>query len=336
MLFAANEEEAMIAQSVASVLAEPEGPERWEKLVALGLTASTWPEDHGGAGMGLSAVLPLLIAAGRTAAPEPLIGCAVLPGLALCRAGDAAPTLPEGVLCVATQNSLQVAEGRVSGQLKAVIGADLATNVLACLPDDRLCVLPCDQRAAYRLVDGRAAADVLLDQAMPNALGAPVPGLAAWLSDVAATAFAADALGALLAAREMTLEYLKNRQQFGRPLGSFQALQHAMVDLYHDTEHFHSLVLLAAHACDSDDAHLRVRSVAAVKHYLGGRIRRAAANAIQLHGGIGVTEDYALGRLVKRLLIADMLNGRADEHTARLAHCIAQETHAHSPQESAP
>ena len=135
-----------------------------------------------------------------------------------------------------------------------------------------------------------------------------------------------DALGALFAIREMTQSYLGDRKQFGRPLGSFQSLQHAMVDIHHDTEHFLSLTQLAALACDADDHAMRVRAAASVKTFLGGRMRKAAATAIQLHGGIGVTEEYALGRLVKRVLLADMLNGSADAHAARLARLIAEET----------
>ena len=71
-----------------------------------------------------------------------------------------------------------------------------------------------------------------------------------------------------------------------------------------------------------------MRAVSSLKRFLGGRMRRAAASAIQLHGGIGMTEEYALGRFVKRVLVADMLNGSADAHGARLARMIAEETRA--------
>lgn len=335
MLFAETQEQAMIADSVARVLARPRGPERWAQLVALGLTAATWPEASGGAGAGLADLVPALIAAGRAAAPEPLIGCAVLPGLAFARAGTNAPTPPDGMICLAAESSLHEVGSRISGQLASVPGADTAAHVLACLTDHRLAVLDCTARTPCRLVDGRGAADLVFDGVAPVAIGARMPGLAGWLRDVAATAYAADALGALLAAREMTLAYLKERQQFGRSLGSFQALQHAMVDLHHDIEHFQSLVLLAALACDGTDTAMRERAVASVKHYLGGRMRRAAASAIQLHGGIGMTEDYALGQLVKRVLVADTLHGRADTHTARLARLIAEEVRVDNPEESA-
>ncbi|HBS50572.1 MAG TPA: hypothetical protein DEA05_11060 [Rhodobacteraceae bacterium] len=324
----ATDDQRMIADSFARVFAG--GGDAWNALEETGLTRATWPEAMDGAGMGLTDMLPALVEAGRAATLAPVIGCGVLPGLALSRAGLASD-LPAGRLCLALGPLREDAEGRVSGTLGPVAGGDMAEQALVCLPGDRLAVLPVQDRDAFRLVDGHGAADLAFGRARPLATGAASSGLAAWLEDAAATAQAADALGALMAAREMTREYLKQRKQFGRPLAAFQALQHAMVDLHHETEHFLSLVHLAAHACDGAGAALRVRAVSAVKIYLGGRIRRAAASAIQLHGGIGMTEDYALGGLVKRVLLADMLHGRADSHRARLAALVAEETRQDTP-----
>ena len=333
MDFAANDEQRMIADSLARVFSDAGYPggtgDAWPALQELGLLDATYPEPRG-FGAGLADVVHALVEAGRAAAPEALIGAAVLPGLALARAGTAAPEVPEGVVCFADGEGLRLAGGALSGALRVVPGADVAETLLVCLPDNRLAVVPMADvaRDSYALVDGRGAADLELVSVRPAEIGAPVPGLAEWMRDAAATAFAADALGALLALRDMTQGYLKERKQFGRPIGSFQALQHAMVDIYHDTEHFLSLVHLAAQTCDGDDVALRMRVVSSLKRFLGGRMRRAAASAIQLHGGIGMTEEYALGRFVKRVLVADMLNGSADAHGARLARMIAEETRA--------
>lgn len=334
MDFAPNDEQRLIAEGFARVFADQgypagsEGGDAWAALEELGLLAAAYPEAQDGIGAGMGDLVHALIEAGRAAAPEPVIGTAILPGLALSRAGAAAPDVPEGRLCLATDVSdLSVTDRGLDGVLRVVPGADAAEAVIVALADDRLAVVPMDRfrRDAYRLVDGRGAADLHLSS-VPLAAGAPVPGLSDWLKDAAATAFAADALGAMLALREMTQAYLNERRQFGRPLGSFQALQHAMVDIYHDTEHFLSLVHLAARTCDGGEQAMRIRSVSAAKRYLGGRLRRAVASAIQLHGGIGVTEEYTLGRFVKRVMVADMLNGSADAHGTRLARLIAEET----------
>lgn len=340
MDFTPDDEQRLIAESHARVFAAASPGETpgavWATLHDLGLTRASWPEAQGGIGATMGDMVHVLIEAGRAATPEPLIGAALLPGLALSRAGDKAPDLPEGDLCLAVAwSGLRLEGERLDGTLPVVPGADMAGAVLVCLDDDRLAVANLDapgvSRDSYTLVDGRGAADLRLDAVMPLAVGAPVPGLGAWLSDVVATAYAADALGAMLAARDMTLDYLKTRRQFGRPLGSFQALQHAMVDIHHDTEHFLSLAHLAARTCDGDDAALRMQAVSSAKLYLGGRMRRAAASAIQMQGGIGMTEEYALGRLVKRVLLADMLAGSADQHGARLARMIAEDTRKKDP-----
>lgn len=335
MDFTPSDDQRMIAESFARVFAD-EG-DHWAALEEARLARATWPEALDGAGMGLADMLPALVEVGRAATATPVIGCGVMPGLALTRAGRAAPAVPEGRICLAFQGSRQDAGTAISGALGPVPGGDQADHALVCLPGDKLAIVALRDRDPYELVDGSGAADLRLDAAHPLAVGDPVPGLTDWLRDAAATAHCATALGAMLAARDMTLDYLGQRKQFGRPLAAFQVLQHRMVDLHHDTEHFLSLVHLASHACDGSDPNLRARAVSALKIHLGGRIRDAAASAIQLHGGIGMTEDYALGRLVKRVLAADMLTGRTDTHRARLAGLIAQETLARSrkPEESA-
>ena len=335
MNFTANDEQRMIADSFARVFADAGYPstsaDNWSALTELGLTEATFPEPRG-FGAGVSDMVHTLIECGRAAAPEPVIGAGILPGIALSRAGSAAPEMPEGTVCLADDKDLELKDSTLSGTLRVVPGADAAEVLLICLADDRLAVVPMAEvkREPYRLVDGRGAADIELASVnlADGAIGGVVPGMAAWLRDVAAVTFAADALGALLALREMTQDYLKQRKQFGRPISSFQALQHAMADIYHDTEHFLSLTHFAAQTCEGTDVALRMRAVSSLKLFLGGRIRSAAASAIQLHGGIGMTEEYPLGRFVKRALVADMLNGSADAHGARLAKLIAEETRA--------
>ncbi|WP_169052718.1 acyl-CoA dehydrogenase family protein [Pseudooceanicola onchidii] len=322
MDFSPTDDQRMIADSFARVF---EGGGGQAELDELGLLLAAHPEATGGFGAGVADLVPALVECGRAATQAPVIGAAFLPGLALTRAGIWA----EGPACLDPEAEVRIDDDRLTGVLPVVPGADVADRLVMCLPDDRLAVVPLSvaEVVPFALVDGRGAAEVRLDGARAT-ITDTVPGLTGAIQDSAVTLYAAEALGALYAIREMTQAYLKERRQFGRPLGSFQALQHAMVDLYHDIEHFQSLVHLAARCCDGPDVAMRLRSVSALKRYLGGRMRRAAASAIQMHGGIGVTEEYALGRYVKRVIVADLLNGSADDHGARLARLIAEETRA--------
>ena len=127
-------------------------------------------------------------------------------------------------------------------------------------------------------------------------------------------AVCADALGVMEAATELTTEYLKTRKQFGRPIGSFQAVQHRMADLVTEVEQVRSAVWnLAGHLDDAD----RDRHVAAAKSLVGKIARRVAEETVQLHGGIGMTEEYELAAMVRRLLAADARFGDSDHHLER-------------------
>lgn len=328
MKFTPTEDQRMIADSFAGVLQNVDRDD-WAALKDLGLTHATWPEAAGGADMTLAEMVPALIETGRAASATPVISCGILPGLAMERAGATLPDMADAQICsIADVSGLRGDAGGLSGSLPVVPGADAAEHFLLCLPDGYLGIFTAEQGAVQpcQLLDGRGAAHVQPAQLRKLHTVQGPDDLTDWLQDAAATAFAADALGAMFALRDMTLDYLKQRKQFGRPLGAFQALQHAMVDIHHETEHFHSLVLLAAIACTGEDEALRMRAVSAMKRFLGTRIRKAAASAIQLHGGIGMTEEYPLGRYVKRVLVADMLMGSADFHGKRLSRQIADES----------
>lgn len=328
MDFAPTEDQRLIADSFASVF-KSAGSDDWTTLEESDLTRATWPEAAGGAAMTLADMVPALIETGRAASIAPVIACGILPGLALVRAGITLPDLPEARICaIADLTGLRDESGKLSGSLPVAPGADAANQFLLCLPSGDLGVFTATPGtlSPRQLLDGRGAAYVQPRELRKLHAFQGSADLTEWLRDVSATAFAADALGAMMALRDMTLDYLKQRKQFGKPLGAFQALQHAMVDIHHETEHFQSLVLLAAFACTGEDDALRIRAVSAMKRFLGTRIRTAAASAIQLHGGIGVTEEYPLGRYVKRVLVADTLMGSADFHGKRLSRLIADET----------
>ena len=172
--------------------------------------------------------------------------------------------------------------------------------------------------------DGARAGEVTLTEVILPAdarLCGPGEGAAALVAmrQAALAALAAEAVGAMAAALDMTVEYLKTRQQFGVTLGAFQALQHRCADMYVALELARSMTRLAAAAMDAGPSAGREAVLAAAKAEIGRAGRFIGENAVQLHGGIGVTAEYRVGHLFKRLVMIDAEHGSADWHRARLA-----------------
>jgi alkylation response protein AidB-like acyl-CoA dehydrogenase len=136
--------------------------------------------------------------------------------------------------------------------------------------------------------------------------------------DNAILAIAADALGAMESLNAQTLEYLKTRKQFGVHIGSFQALQHRMVDMFAACEDTRSLLYRAVCAVAADDEDAR-RSLLALKVMVGRAGRKIGGEGIQMHGGMGMTEELSVGFYVKRLMIANTLFGDADYQQQRFS-----------------
>ena len=130
-------------------------------------------------------------------------------------------------------------------------------------------------------------------------------------------ALAAESVGAMDAAKEATLEYLRTRKQFGVPIGSFQALQHRMADVLLEVEQARSAVINAAAALDEPDRAKRERALAAAKVTIGRVGTLVAEESIQLHGGIGMTWELPLAHYAKRLVMIDHRLGDEDHHLQR-------------------
>ncbi|WP_321818566.1 MULTISPECIES: acyl-CoA dehydrogenase [unclassified Paraburkholderia] len=173
----------------------------------------------------------------------------------------------------------------------------------------------------YRKIDGGRAAEVTLDNVSIGAealLGATGSGFGTleYARGYGLIALAAEALGAMDVTRDFTLEYLRTRKQFGLPLGSFQALQHRMADLLLEIEQARSAVINAAAAVDAPRVQ-RERALSAAKYTIGRIGARVAEEAIQLHGGIGMTWELPLAHYAKRLVMIDHQLGDEDHHLAR-------------------
>jgi alkylation response protein AidB-like acyl-CoA dehydrogenase len=177
----------------------------------------------------------------------------------------------------------------------------------------------------YRMLDGQRAADVRFDgvrigaDAVIGQAGAGWPILEAAL-DYGAGLLCAEAVGAMDALFAATLEYLKTRQQFGVPIGKFQALQHRMADMYIHLEQARSMALLATvrlRPGDAGNADERRKAVSAAKYRVGQAARFVGQQAVQLHGGMGVTDELPAAHYFKRLTTIEQTMGDADYHLAR-------------------
>jgi alkylation response protein AidB-like acyl-CoA dehydrogenase len=175
---------------------------------------------------------------------------------------------------------------------------------------------------AYVTLDEQRAGDVVLSGVNGELLGAEggaLPVIEA-VMDFATALICAEAVGAMKFACDTTLEYLKTRKQFGVPIGTFQALQHRMVDMYVSYEQAKSMACLAASKCDSPfDPKDRARSVSAAKIKIADNCRHISQEAIQLHGGMGMTEEMKVSHTFRRLTMIAQQFGDAEHHLARFA-----------------
>ncbi len=179
-------------------------------------------------------------------------------------------------------------------------------------------------RRPLRTNDLRRAADVTLSGVRVedgSLLGEPGEGLALVerVVEEAIAALAAEAVGVMALAQRLTLDYLKTRRQFGRPIGSFQVLQHRAADMLMALEQARSMAMFAAMSLAEADASERRLALSAVKAAIGRTGRFVAETAVQLHGGIGLTMDYAIGHCMARLLAIESLFGDAAYHLRRIA-----------------
>ena len=179
-------------------------------------------------------------------------------------------------------------------------------------------------RRSYPTQDGMRAAEISLAAvAVPAAdvVGEAGAGLALIerVADEAMAALAAEAVGAMTALSDLTVDYLKTRRQFGVVIGSFQVLQHRAADMLIALEQARSMTLYATMMAGDENAVERRKSVAAAKIQIGRSARVVGQQAIQLHGGIGMTMEYKAGHYLKRLTMIDLMFGDADHHLRGLA-----------------
>ena len=323
----------------------------WQEMIGLGLAGLQVPEEFGGFGTRATDVLPVCHELGRALVPVPFLSSCVLGAAALRAAGnrDLLPRLAEGALRVAcTHDPVTEAadvEARVDGgswrlcgmqrHLPYAVGADwLVVAARSQGGADEAALFLLDARASglqwrpHRLIDGTPAADVRLDDVVAAPLG--VSGSAQARAVVEAVVAAgvaaacAEMVGAMEAAFQLTVEYVKTRQQFGRPIGDNQALRHRIAEMLVGLETARSLSIAAAvaasHGGFSDPQ--ACADLRQAKFLVGRNARNLCHAAIQLHGGIGMTEEYFVGHYLRRVHVLDRQFGSSGAHLERLAQAV--------------
>ena len=333
--------------------------EVWQGLADLGVLAMNVPEAHGGLGYGPIETLLAMQSVGPAMLCEPLLESAVIATALLRDFGSAEqqaallPAMGSGERIVvlahleaasrgeaawvetsATQNGDAFA---LQGHKAVVMQAAAADELLisarthgAAGDAQGVSVFrvgrntPGLELRAYPTLDGRRAAEVILhDVRVPASAclgtpGAALPAIERAL-DIGLAALCAEALGVMDAAVNATLDHLRTRQQFGQPIGRFQALQHRCADMLMHLEQSRSMAYLAAMNCTVADDAQRRKALSAAKVVIGNACRFISQQSVQLHGGMGMTDELKVSHWFKRLLAIELSFGDTDSHLQRFA-----------------
>jgi pimeloyl-CoA dehydrogenase small subunit len=330
----------------------------WGKLAEQGLLGLPFSEDDGGFGAGAVETMIVMEALGKALVLEPYLATVVIGGGFLRRGGSAeqkAAHLP-GIIDgsktfafaqleknsrydlqdISTTAKKKGAGYVIDGEKFVVLNgesADLLVVTARTKGGQReadgvgVFLVPADAkgvtRKGYPTQDGLHAADITLtgvEVGAEAALGDPEHGLPLIerVVDDARTAMCAEAVGAMDESLKATVEYLKTRTQFGVPIGSFQTLQHRAADMFVAVEQARSMSMFATMACDFDDAKERSTAIAAAKVQVGKSAKFVGQQSIQLHGGIGMTQEARIGHYFKRLSMIENTFGDIDFHLRRV------------------
>ncbi len=327
----------------------------WAQFAEMGLLGLPFAEEQGGFGGGPVETMIVMETFGRGLVLEPYFATVILGGGLLRRAGSAA--LQASLVPQVTSGRLKLAFAHVERQSRYNM-ADVSTTAKAdaagyVLNGDKSVVMHGDcadkifvtarvsgerrdrdgiglflvdanaaglTRRGYPTQDGLRAAEITLaDVRAEEILSDNALAVIEHVIDEAIAALCAEAVGTMQVMHDTTLEYLKTRKQFGRTIGSFQVLQHRSVDMLVALEQARSMAMFAAVMASEENPIERKRSIAAAKVQIGRSGKHVGQEAIQLHGGIGMTQEYSVGHSFKRMTMIEQLYGSADDHLAVLA-----------------
>jgi pimeloyl-CoA dehydrogenase small subunit len=331
----------------------------WRQYVDLGLTALPFAEEHGGVGGGPVETMIVMEAFGRALALEPYFATVVLGGGFLRRGAsdavknDVLPKVAAGetllsfahierqarydLADVATTAKKDGSGYVLNGEKSLAVHGDVADKLIVSArlggeqrAKNGIGLFLVDaksngvSRRGYPTMDGLRAAEVSLSNVKVDAgsvIGEPGNAypLIEQVADSAIAALSAEAVGAMSAMHEITVDYLKQRKQFGVPIGNFQVLQHRAGEMLIALEQARSMAMLATMMANEENATERRKAISAAKVQIGRSGKFVGQQAIQLHGGIGMTMEYKVGHYFKRVTMIDTMFGDADYHLGSLA-----------------
>lgn len=329
-------------------------PAIWRQFAELGILGLMIPESLGGIGGDASDAMVVMEEFGRALVLEPYLSTALVGAGILVRAGSAPQrqllrAIAAGEIRLAfahgerdsrwrldavTTRAAKEADGWVLDGHKAMVADGAGAHYLVISAGTAsglsLFLVPGEKmtRTALTTHDGSGVAEITLDavrlpaDALIGTEGAGLPLIEA-ASDVAIAGLCAEAVGAMDALLALTLEYVKTRRQFGVPIGSFQALQHRLADMLLHAELARSMSYLASARLAVGDAVERRRAVSAAKFLVGRSARFVGQEAVQLHGGMGVSDELATSHYFKRLTLINASFGDMDHHLGRFGSLMA-------------
>ena len=324
---------------------------QWSDLAELGLLGSPFPEASGGFGGSLIDVQLIARRMGERLCVIPWLSNALLPGKVLEYAASAVamkhleaivagesrlalaamePGEHYELLCRHTRLSKQGEHYVLNGRKSMVFGAGSADSLLVTALDGSgtpvLLSVPSTadgvQLTDYRVLDGSRAAEVVFTNVHVPVTAIVLQGSEVMMAvsraiDVASAAQCADMLGAMSAVFQKTVEYARTRKQFGTAIGSFQVIQHHLVDMFVEIQQSESIVWMAGIRGDTADDAARQLAVSMTKAYLCRSAVSVAQKAIQIHGGIGMTEELDIGHYFRRVTHYAAMFGDREYHVSR-------------------
>jgi alkylation response protein AidB-like acyl-CoA dehydrogenase len=333
--------------------------EAWKQLADMGLTAIGLPEAHGGLPGTPVDTMVVMDVFGRGLVVEPYVATVVLGAELVARAGSEAqqaailPQVAAGERLLALAHdeagaryelehcatgAKKQGDHYVLNGAKTVVlhGAQADTLIVSARTSGKprdaagISLFLVERKASGVAVrdnpthDGQRAAEITFKGARGELLGKEGQGHALLEHAIARgiAALCAEAVGNMAALVELTLSYVKTRKQFGVPIGSFQALQHRMADMVMYVEQARSMACLAAAKADAADPAERRRALSAAKAFFGQAGRFVGQQAVQLHGGIGVTDEASVSHYFKRLTLINVTFGDADHHLGRFSDAL--------------
>ena len=346
MNFEQTDDRRMLSDSLSRLLADACDPKTrnavaytapyhsqalWTKLVELGALYALAGPAQGGFGGGGFDIATVFEALGTALCPEPVLPALMAARLLTHAGADLEPLLSGAVtyaVAIGELDSWDLAEiettarnGTLTGRKSVVYGGQVAAAILVVARDgDRLSLYEVAAKEAqiipYAMIDGGGAAEVLLDNTKAEVLIKNAQSTLQDALDAGIVALCSEAVGMMAVTYQITVDYLKNRKQFGRSIGSFQVLQHRAVDMLTEIEQSRSITIKADSELGGPNAS---RYASMAKNMIGRSARLIAEEAIQMHGGIGMTDAFDMGFFMKRARVAQEWLGDYGYHAEKIA-----------------